>query len=141
MRRVVVLDTGVLIAGLRSRNGASHQLLSRLAEESFRIAVTVPLFVEYEKAVADLVHQGITKVADGEAILNYIAKVSEHHEVFYLWRPMLRDPKDEMVLEAAVVSQCSALVTHNLKNFGGSETLGVTLQTPAEFLHLLRRSK
>jgi len=54
---------------------------------------------------------------------------------------MLRDPKDEMVLEAAVVSQCSAPVTHNLKDFAGSETLGVAVQAPAEFLHLLRRSK
>lgn len=139
--RPIVLDTCTLVAGLRSRHGASHQLLKQLAEESFRIAVTVPLFVEYEKAVADLVDQGITSVADGEAILDYLAKVSEHRKVFYLWRPILRDPKDEMVLEAAVASRSSALVTHNIKDFRGAETLGVTVRTPAEFLHLLRRSQ
>jgi len=137
----VVLDTSVLVAGLRSRRGASHQLLLELGNESFEIVVTVPLFVEYEKAVADLIHAGITNPDDGENILNFLAKVAQHHDVFYLWRPMLRDPKDEMVLEAAVVSQCRALVTHNIKDFRGSETLGVSVRTPGDFLQAIRRSQ
>ena len=141
MTPLIVLDTSVLVAGLRSLRGASHQLLRLLAQEKFRIAVTVPLFVEYEKAVADLIHLGITSAADGDAILDYLARVSEHREVFYLWRPMLSDPKDEMVLEAAVVSRCSALVTHNIRDFRGADSLGVTIRTPAEFLHSLRRSE
>jgi len=140
MAKVVVLDTSVLVAGLRSRRGASYQLLLELGDESYEIAATVPLFVEYEKAVADLVHAGITDQADGEIILNYLAEVAQHHEVFYLWRPMLKDPKDEMVLEAAVVSQCRVLVTHNIRDFRGSETLGVNVLTPGEFLTRLRRS-
>lgn len=137
---MVVLDTSVLIAGLRSSRGASYQLLRLLAEGRFRIAVTVPLFIEYEKAVADLVHQRITDPSDAESVLNFLASVSQHHEVFYLWRPMLRDPKDEMVLEAAVTSQSSIVVTHNIKDFLGSESLGIKAQPPAEFLRDLRRS-
>lgn len=141
MGEVVVLDTSVVVAGLRSRRGASYQLLLELGDEHYEIAATVPLFVEYEKAVADLVHAGITDQADGEVILNYLTKVAHHHEVFYLWRPMLKDPKDEMVLEAAVASQSRALVTHNIRDFRGSETLGIHILTPGEFLRRIRRSK
>jgi putative PIN family toxin of toxin-antitoxin system len=141
MDEVVVLDTSVLVSGLRSRRGASYQLLLELGDERYEIAATVPLFVEYEKAVADLVQAGIADPADGEAILNYLATVAHHHEVFYLWRPMLKDPKDEMVLEAAVASRSRALVTHNIKDFRGSETFGVHVLTPGEFLRRVRRSR
>lgn len=137
----VVLDTSVLIAGLRSQRGASYRLLRLLADEALRIAITVPLFVEYEKAVSDLVRQSIIGEDDGEAILDFLAMVAERHEVFFLWRPLLRDPADEMVLEAAVVSGASTLVTHNTRDFRGSETLGVEVQTPGEFLAALRRSQ
>ena len=135
------LDTNVVIAGLRSSQGASHQLLRALAAGHFRIGITVPLFVEYEKAVANLVDEGILDQKDGVAVLDFLASVAEHREVFFLWRPMLRDPEDEMVLEAAVACQARQLVTHNTRDFRGAERVGVSILKPAEFLLSIRRSR
>ncbi len=57
-----------------------------------------------------------------------------------MWRPQLRDPADELVLEAAVNGRAVAIVTHNVKDFrSGAERFGVATLTPSEFLKELRK--
>jgi len=73
------------------------------------------------------------------AVIDYLCSIARKQEVFFLWRPLLRDPNDDMVAELAV-SAGAAIVTHNLSDFAGVERLGVALFAPSEFLlHLLRR--
>ena len=60
--------------------------------------------------------------------------VGHHREIYFLWRPVLRDPKDDMVLEVAVEASCEFVVTHNLRDFRGIERFGVGALTPSEFL-------
>ncbi len=74
---------------------------------------------------------------DVEDFLDYICSVSVAHEIYYLWRPTLKDPKDEMILEVAVKAQAGYIVTFNKKDFEGSESFGVDRVTPAEFLRIL----
>jgi putative PIN family toxin of toxin-antitoxin system len=137
MRHHVILDTNVLIAGLRSRRGASFALLERLSAEEFEISVSVPLVLEYE-AVArrqsrelGLTHDEIDKVLD------FLCHVAHHRQIFFLWRPFLRDPSDDMVLEVAVEAGCPYIVTFNLGDFVGIEQFGLSAITPAQFLTLL----
>ena len=59
-------------------------------------------------------------------------------DVHFLWRPFLRDPDDDMVLEGAVASSSQYIVTHNVKDFKRAPELKVNAITPAEFLTLLR---
>ena len=130
----VVLDTNVLVAALRSRNGASFRLLSLVDSGRFETAVSVPLVLEYEAATKRLVRTGGLSASDVDAVIDYLCTVASHHMIYYLWRPFLRDPKDEMVLELAVSSEAEVIVTHNRTDFRGAEQFGLRVLTPREFL-------
>lgn len=77
---------------------------------------------------------------DIDAVLNYLCSVGHHRMIYYLWRPVLRDPKDDLVLELAVESNADYLVTHNIRDFAGSERFGVRIVSPRDFLAILRRT-
>jgi putative PIN family toxin of toxin-antitoxin system len=138
MKHHVILDTNVLIAGLRSRRGASFALLELLAEGAFEISVSVPLVLEYE-AVARRQSRtlGLTH-HDVDTVVDFLCRQAHHRRIFYLWRPFLRDPNDDMVLEVAVEAQCQFIVTFNTRDFAGIEQFGLQTLTPAQFLALLR---
>src|SRR5713101_3514111 len=110
----VVLDTSVLVAALRSRQGASFRLIEWLRAGAFEIAISVPLALEYESVLAR--HAGILKLRRSEVItlVDYFCAVGKRQPIYYLWRPTLRDPNDEFVLELAVASGCRHIVTHNV---------------------------
>jgi putative PIN family toxin of toxin-antitoxin system len=135
MTHSFVLDTNVIVAGLRFRNGASFALLSRLAEGTdLRPQLSVPLVLEYEATLLAHVDELTVSASDIGELLDFICLIGEHHEIHYLWRPMLRDPKDEMVLELAVGSGCKKIVTFNVRDFKGAEQFGVSVETPGRFL-------
>jgi hypothetical protein len=64
----------------------------------------------------------------------YLCSIATHHEIFYLWRPFLRDPKDDMVLEVAVAAGCESIVSYNVQDFKGSEKFGVKIESAKEIL-------
>ena len=66
--------------------------------------------------------------------LDYVVSVAHHQEIFFLWRPFLRDPKDDMVLELAVAADAGQLVTHNVRDFKGAEDFQVKVVTPGDYL-------
>ena len=131
----VVLDTNVLVAGLRSQRGASSRLLSLVgADRRFEVNLSVPLVLEYESA---LKRPGIVPALtndDIDSVLDYLCSVGHHREIYFLWRPVLRDPKDDMVLEVAVEASCEFVVTHNLRDFRGIERYGIRALSPSDFL-------
>jgi putative PIN family toxin of toxin-antitoxin system len=131
----VVLDTNVLVTGLRSRGGASFRLLSLVgADRRFEINLSVPVVLEYESTLKRPGKTpGLTE-EDVDSVLDYLCSVGHHREIYFLWRPVLRDPKDDMVLEVAVEASCEFVVTHNLRDFRGIERYGVRPVSPSEFL-------
>lgn len=135
----IVLDTNVLIAATRSRRGASFELLSLLPDPRFRIALSVALYTEWQDVMCRAEHlpPGM-QPPDALAFLRYLASIAHLQNIHYLWRPFLRDPDDDMVLECAVASGSRYLVTHNVRDFRAIDSLGVLPITPAEFLALLR---
>ena len=134
---LVVLDTCVLVSGLRSRRGASFRLLSWIGQGAFELAVSVPLVIEYEDVLsrqASSLHLNAEDVGD---LLDYICSVARQQSIFFLWRPLLTDPKDDMVAEVAVAAQCDAVVTFNTKDFGSINRFGIAVLTPGQFLSKL----
>jgi len=133
----IVLDTNVLVAALRSNRGASFRLVSELGSGRFEVCVSVPLVLEYE---AVLVRQarslGLTR-RDISDVLDYVCSVARRQAIFFLWRPRLRDPGDDMVLEAAVAAGARYIVTFNKRDFESGHPLPVRLATPQEFLHTI----
>jgi putative PIN family toxin of toxin-antitoxin system len=137
---VVVLDTNILVAALRSRRGASFRVLELLGGPDFDVAVSVPLVLEYEDVLARLVSDRLLQEQHAHAVIDYICSIAIRQSVFFLWRPFLRDPKDDMVLELAVAARCSRIVTHNIRDFAGSEEFGALPVTPGRFLHEIGRA-
>ena len=130
----IVIDTNILVSGLRSRQGMSYQLLSHLGGRLYRPVVTVPLVIEYEKSLCDSKTQvPFDSIAIGK-FLNYFCSVSDCRKVHFLWRPFLRDANDDMVLEAAVCGGCKHIVTFNTNDFKGIEKFGIVAMRPGDFL-------
>lgn len=127
-----MLDTNVIYAALRSNRGASYALLNAAVNGQFEIALSVALCLEYEDVAfrepSPLPPDDIT------AILDQLVAISIHPAIRFQWRPQLRDPKDEMVLETAINGQCSHIVTFNTRDFAGCERFSLTVLTPTEFL-------
>jgi putative PIN family toxin of toxin-antitoxin system len=137
MKPQIVLDTNVLVATLRSRRGAAFRLVSLLPAERFEINLSVPLVLEYEEALrqhGDALGLTTTDITD---FLDFVCAKANFHEIFFLWRPMLQDPDDEMLLELAVKARCRDIVTYNTRNFRGAEKCGIAVVTPKAFLSTL----
>ena len=134
----IVLDTSVLVAAARSRQGASFALVGSLPHPRFEFALSVALYTEWQAVLTRPEHlpPGL-QPQDALAYLRYLASIAHLQDVHYLWRPFLRDPDDDMVLECAVASGSRYLVTHNVRDFARITSLGISPVTPAEFLDML----
>lgn len=134
-RLKIVIDTNVLIAALRSRKGAAFVLLSLVGRsEKFEINLSVPLIMEYEDVVTRSAMLPFLSYEDIEVVLDYLCGNGSQRDIFFLWRPFLRDPKDDVVLELAVEAQCDYIVTFNQKDFVGVEQFGIEALPPYQFL-------
>ena len=129
----IVIDTNVLVSAARSRRGASFRLLSLVGAQEFEVTISVPLVLEYEDALMRIV-PAILTASDVQDLLDYLCEVADKCRVFYLWRPVLSDPGDDHVLEAAVAGGCDAIVTFDRRHFAGAERFGVRVTGPKEFL-------
>ena len=130
----IVIDTNVVVAGLRSKNGSAFRLLRLVGSEKFRINLSVPLVLEYEEMFLRELSNLTINAADVQDFLDFHCAVATHHQIFFLWRPFLLDSKDDMVLELAVKAGCDSVVTYNIRDFVGIEQFGVSAVTPAKFL-------
>jgi putative PIN family toxin of toxin-antitoxin system len=137
----IVIDTNVIVSALKSRNGFSFKLLSMIDDERFEVNMSVPLIIEYEDAIKrEKSKIGLSK-EDLDAILNYICLIGKERKIYYLWRPFLKDPKDDMVLELAVESESDFIITFNKDDFSGIEKFALQVLTPKEFLRKIGEIK
>ena len=130
----IVIDTNVLLTALKSSRGTSFRLLSMVASNRFRVHVSAPLIAEYE---AVLKREGLAlSMSEIDDVIDFLCSKAIGHEIFYLWRPMLKDPDDDFLLELAFKAGAS-IVTWNLADFKRADQLGVRVITPRELLLLL----
>jgi len=138
----LALDTAVVVAALRSPQGASAAILRAARREQVRLLASVPLALEYE-AVAS---QGEHRLASGlsesnlELFLTTVVAMAEPVETHFLWRPQLPDAGDEMVLEVAINGHADALVAFNVRDFGDVPgRFGVEVLLPREVMRGIKR--
>ena len=130
----IVLDTNVLVAALRSTQGASHKLLQAIDSGKFKALVSTPLVLEYASVLLRFRREtGLTKTEIGD-IIDYICACSIPTKIHYLWRPVLKDPDDDMLLELAVAGGAQHIVTFNVRDFHDSSRFGVQIITPQQAL-------
>lgn len=130
----IVLDTNVIYAALRSSRGASYRLLSLLGTDKFNINLSVPLVIEYEDVLKRKQQTLVFSESEIDHFLDYLCLVGNWHEVYFLWRPILKDPEDDMILELAVRAGCEYIITYKKNDFSGIEKFDIRLATAKEFL-------
>jgi putative PIN family toxin of toxin-antitoxin system len=130
----VVLDTNVLVAAIRSNTGASFRVLELALEEVFELHVSTPLLLEYEEI---LQRQTSLRSTEVSAFLTILMETIQAHEIYFLFRGVLADDDDAMLLELAIKAQ-AVIVTHNVRHFAKAAEYGIVVMQPQEFLHQLQ---
>lgn len=115
---ILVLDTDEIVAAVRSPKGASRKILNWLLDDSIVVIASVPLVLEYEAVLTRADHLQASGLSTQEMsiLLDTIVSKMKAIEVHYLWRPMLQDIYDEMVLETAINGYADSIVTFNAKH-------------------------
>jgi predicted nucleic acid-binding protein len=135
-----VLDTGVLVAALRSSAGASRRILLAALNGKFELLLSVPLVLEYESVLKRPEQLAIFKIhgSDVDMLMNDLISIAKPVRLAFRWRPRLPDPGDDMVLETAANGGAAAIITFNLRHFGGvPDDFGIEVLTPGEALEKL----
>lgn len=133
----IVVDTNVFVTALRSQLGASYKLLSLIDKDIYKLNLSVPLALEYEAVAKRMVDEIALTEKDVDDILDFVISKSNYWQIHYLWRPQLKDPGDDMLLELAVTASCSYILTYNVNDFKGIGKFGIKAITPKEFLKLV----
>ena len=134
----IIMDTNVLFAGLYSSLGASFQILRLLDAKKIKPVISTPLLFEYEdvlkreQTILELSHRQV------DIILDNICALSDFQKIYFLWRPHLKDPKADHILEVAVASKTKTIVTYNLKDFKRVEKFGIQAITPGNYLEVIK---
>ena len=130
----LVLDTNILVAATRNRLGPSFALVQAVRRRKVQMCCSPALFLEYEdvlKRGPQLEASGLS-AGDVDAILAELAGLLRPVQTHYQWKPQLRDPADEMVLEAAVNAQAQAIVTYKLRDLAPARRFGVEVLNPEQ---------
>lgn len=137
-----MLDTDVIVAAMRSPAGASAALLRSIRQGRAAFLLSVPLALEYEAICQKSEHRLAAGLNERQVdiFVSAVIAMAEPVEAHFLWRPQLRDPNDEMVLEVAVNGRADALVTFNLRDYGDAPSrFGVDLLLPRTAIERTRR--
>lgn len=128
----LILDTDVLVAALRSRQGASRMWLTAVLHHEVTLLLSVPLVLQYEAVLTRPDHLAASGATERDigVLLDTLCTVCVPIRISYLWRPMLRDPDDEMVLETAINGAATHLLTFNERDFARADRMNVRIERP-----------
>ena len=140
---LVTLDTNILYQALKSKIGASYFIFQQVRDRKIQIALSVPVFHEYQDVLTrkKSLDDFELELEDVDKFLRFIAYVGKTYEIYYLFRPNLKDEKDNKLVELALTSQSNFLITSNIKDFKNSELKFDQLRiiTPGEFVKIWRK--
>ena len=129
------MDTDAIVAAMRSPTGASAAIIRKARQGKVVLLLSVPLAMEYEAVCVRPEHQLAAGLSEQEVriFVDAVIAIAEPVKIHYLWRPQLRDPSDEMVLETAVNGRANLLITFNVRDYGTAPArFGIEVMTPRE---------
>jgi putative PIN family toxin of toxin-antitoxin system len=133
----IVVDTNVLVAGLRSKLGASYKFLTLLNDQRWQLNISIALIFEYEEVLKRNMKSLGLDQQDVDILLDGVCAIAHHRDIFYLWRPLAPDPNDDFLLELAIEAQADFIITYNRKDLEKATQFGIQVITPKAFLQLI----
>jgi len=136
------LDADAIVAAMRSPSGASAEIIRKVRREKVALLLSVPLAMEYEAVCLRPEHQLAAGLSEQEVriFVDAVIAIAEPVKIHYLWRPQLRDPSDEMVLETAVNGRANLLITFNVRDYGMAPArFGIEVMTPRDAVERINK--
>lgn len=128
-----VLDTNVVAEALRNPGGPAGDYIRSARRLDLRLMANVGLALEYEAVCVDQAEEAGLSTEDARTFAQGLVAMMEPAQSNRLWHPRLKDPTDEMVLEAAVTGGADAIVTFNPRDFQvASDKFGIQVLTPGK---------
>jgi predicted nucleic acid-binding protein len=83
------------------------------------------LFAEYESVIQreEIIAKCPLTEEETLALLASFMSVSQWINIYYLWRPNLKDEADNHLIELAVAGNAQIIATNNIKDFQNAELL------------------
>ena len=135
-----VMDTNVLLSGLRSNKGASSELLQLLRAGKWNLVLSNTVVAEYEEILKREAVNLSLSPKEIDKFLDALCLLADRHRLSIRWMPLLSDPNDEAFVHLASEADVEYLVTHNVKHLKPARQLGIKVVAPREFLSILRLS-
>ena len=133
----IVIDTSVLVSALITKESDARNVLRLALEKKIYPQLSQALFLEYEDVTKRTKIQKLCPLSSGEQeqLVDALLSVSTWNEIYYMWRLNLRDESDNFLIELAVASGASHIVTYNIKDFNTSELrFSHKVMTPEQFM-------
>jgi len=133
----VVIDTNVWISALISKEGTSRDIIRQALEERISPQISTTLFLEYETVMKREKIQTLCSLSieEQEELFQAFLSTCKWNEIFYLWRPNLKDVGDDFLVELAVASNSKVIITDNIKDIEFGELhFDIEVLTPKQFL-------
>ena len=138
----VVIDTNVWISALISKDGVSREVIRWALLEKIAPQISTTLFLEYEDVMRREKIQSLCSLSieDQKELFQAFLSTCKWNEIFYLWRPNLDDKNDDFLIELAVASNSSVIVTDNIKDVEHGELkFDIEVLTPKQFVERYRK--
>ena len=119
----LVIDTNVWISALLSKDRASRQIIRLALQNKIEPQISSALFLEYESVMkrASVRKESLLSIQEQEELFDAFLSTCTYNEIFYLWRPNLKDKNDDFLIELAVASNSEYIITENMKDLKSSE--------------------
>ena len=133
----IVIDTSVWISALITKDSKAREIIKMVFKKELYPQMSEALFKEYESVMKRDKIQRLTPLGKEEQneLFNAYLSCCNWNEVYYSWRPNLKDEDDNFVVELAVASGAEYIITYNTKDFQKSELIfRHTIITPEEFI-------
>jgi len=136
--QAIVVDTDVFVAALLGPAGAAREVVRRCILGTYQPLMGVALFMEYETVLGrkQLWEKCLLTVAERRVVAESFMQCSHWVEIYYGWRPNLKDESDNHLIELAVAGNAEAIITRNKRDFADAELKFPNLRvlSPAQFL-------
>lgn len=125
MKSRIVIDTSVLISALIGSNGASRELIRLCLQGEYQPLMGNNLFLEYESVVLreEIITQCTLTKQEIFTLIDAFMSVCQWIDIYYLWRPNLRDEADNHLIELAIAGNAQIIATKNIKDFLNSDLI------------------
>ena len=139
-----VIDTNVFISALMKGDTAPRALLRRCLLGQVKPLIGNALYAEYEDIMAreHVFRNSPVTAEEREALFDAFVAQCQWINIYYRWRPNLRDEADNHLMELAIAGNAQWLITGNTRDFRQHELQfpEIRIATVAEFLQALQEA-